>query len=149
VLTYLTDPATFGGLGLAVYRTFNSKWAFDSIYNNYIITPALKLGLFTSKILDRGVVELLGPHGLSVSLYNSSRQLATWGNTSQTQDTGTISTYGLFIFIGAISLTLLLFAPIYSGDEFAVTSLGSIRLVLLYGAAFFYITSPYTRPLTQ
>jgi NADH-ubiquinone oxidoreductase chain 5 len=25
VLTYLTDPATFGGLGLAVYRTFNSK----------------------------------------------------------------------------------------------------------------------------
>lgn len=145
VLTYLTDPGTFGGLGLAVYRTFNSKWAFDSIYNNYIITPALKLGLYTSKILDRGVVELLGPHGLSVSLYNSSGQLATWGNTSSTQDMGTISTYGLFIFIGAISLTLLLFAPWPLSQGFgegsAVTSLGSIRLVLLYGAAFFYIAA--------
>ena len=25
VLTYMTDPATFGGLGLAIYKFFNSK----------------------------------------------------------------------------------------------------------------------------
>lgn len=99
----------------------------------------MTLGLYTSKVLDRGVVELLGPHGLSVSLYNSSRQLST-------ADTGTISTYGLFIFIGAISLTLLLFAPVIpsiggQGSDTATSSLGDIRLVLLYGAAFFYLGS--------
>lgn len=102
----------------------------------------MTVGLYTSKVLDRGVVELLGPHGLSVSLYNSSRQLST-------ADTGTISTYGLFIFIGAISLTLLLFAPFMPafggqgmGTATAHSSFGTdIRVVLLYGAAFFYLGS--------
>jgi NADH-ubiquinone oxidoreductase chain 5 len=107
------------------------------LYNKYIIGPALSLGLSTSKILDRGVIELLGPHGLSQSLYTSSRQLASI-------DTGVISTYGLFIFIGAISVTLLLFAPFLpalsgQADESTVSYFNDIRIVLLYGAAFFYI----------
>lgn len=108
------------------------------LYNKYIISPALSLGLSTSKVLDRGVIELLGPHGLSQSLYTSSRQLASI-------DTGVISTYGLFIFIGAISVTLLLFAPFLpelSGqvDESMMAYFSDIRVVLLYGAAFFYLT---------
>jgi NADH-ubiquinone oxidoreductase chain 5 len=108
------------------------------LYNKYIISPALSLGLSTSKVLDRGVIELLGPHGLSQSLYTSSRQLASI-------DTGVISTYGLFIFIGAISVTLLLFAPFLpelSGlqtDGSMMAYFGDIRVVLLYGAAFFYL----------
>lgn len=93
----------------------------------------MTLGLATSKVLDRGVIELLGPFGLSQTLYSSSRQLAS-------VDTGVISTYGLFIFIGAISLTLLLFAPIFGGESM-LAYLGDLRLVLLYGAAFFYIGS--------
>jgi len=110
------------------------------LYNKYIISPALSLGLSTSKVLDRGVIELLGPHGLSQSLYTSSRQLASI-------DTGVISTYGLFIFIGAISVTLLLFAPFlpelsggaYAVDESMIAYFSDIRVVLLYGAAFFYL----------
>lgn len=56
-----------------------------------------------------------------------------------------ISTYGLFIFIGAISVTLLLFAPFLpelSGqtDESTLAYFSDIRVVLLYGAAFFYLT---------
>jgi NADH-ubiquinone oxidoreductase chain 5 len=59
-------------------------------------------------VLDRGVIELLGPYGLSQSLYGSSTRLAS-------ADTGSISTYGLYIFVGAVSLTLLLFAPLVTG----------------------------------
>lgn len=70
----------------------------------------MHLGLLTSKILDRGVIELIGPYGLSQSLYGASSRLAS-------ADTGSISTYGLYIFVGAISLTLLLFAPVLSGVE--------------------------------
>ena len=64
----------------------------------------------TSKVLDRGVIELIGPHGLSQSLYGASSRLAS-------ADTGSISTYGLYIFVGAIAITLLLFAPALSGTE--------------------------------
>ena len=95
----------------------------------------------TSKVLDRGVIELLGPYGLSESLYGSSTRLAS-------ADTGSISTYGLYIFVGAVSLTLLLFAPLL-GTEGASTDSSSfmsyisrdLRIVLLYGAAIFYIPS--------
>jgi NADH-ubiquinone oxidoreductase chain 5 len=92
--------------------------------------------LLTSKVLDRGVIELLGPFGLSQSLYGSSTRLAS-------ADTGSISTYGLYIFVGAITLTLLLFAPLlnYTSDGSFLTSLGDLRVILLYTAALFYISS--------
>jgi len=90
------------------------------------------LGLQTSKVLDRGAVELLGPYGLSQSLYGSSQQLAS-------ADTGIISSYGLYLVIGAISLTLLLFAPMLAGTDSALASLSDVRVVLLYAAAIFYL----------
>lgn len=100
-----------------------------------MIEPALAVGLYTSKILDRGVIELLGPFGLSESLYGASTRLAS-------ADTGSISTYGLYIFVGAIALTLLLFAPALSGvDSVLATQASTVRLLLLYGAAVFYMTS--------
>ena len=97
--------------------------------------PALHLGLYTSKIIDRGVIERIGPYGLSQSLYNASSRLAS-------ADTGSVATYSLFIFIGAISLILLLFIPALS-DQYSVLSTqnSNIRLVLLYGAALFYMTN--------
>lgn len=130
VLVSLTESR----LGLATYKFFNSKWAIDVIYNRYIIEPALGLGLQTSKVLDRGAVELLGPFGLTQSLYGSSLRIAS-------ADTGVISTYGLFIFIGALSLTLILFAPVLGP---MISGLGDIRVVLMYAAALFYIVQPST-----
>jgi len=62
--------------------------------------------------------------------------IQTYGNA----DTGVISTYGLFIFIGAISVTLFLFAPFLpalSGQSSAYFN--DLRVVLIYGAAFFYL----------
>lgn len=100
----------------------------------------------TSKILDRGVIELLGPFGLSQSLYGSSTRLAS-------ADTGSIASYGLYIFVAAISLTMLLFAPVilgtFSSDamqqlDSMFSQFGDVRMVLLYGAALFYMTGAYT-----
>jgi NADH-ubiquinone oxidoreductase chain 5 len=128
-------------LGLATYRFFNAKWGIDIIYNRYVIEPALQLGLLTSKILDRGVIELLGPFGLSESLYGSSTRLAS-------ADTGSVSAYGLYIFVGVIAITLLLFVPMLTGanqetlnPQLTEGVFGDIRVVLLYGAALFYMTS--------
>jgi NADH-ubiquinone oxidoreductase chain 5 len=122
VLVSLTETS----LGLAIYRFFNAKWAIDIVINRYVIEPALHLGLLTSKVLDRGVIELLGPHGLSQSLYNSSARLAR-------PDTGSISAYGLYIFIGVVALLLLLFVPT------ALQQSLNFSLVLVLGAALFYL----------
>lgn len=87
-------------LGYAVYAFLNSKYHFDVLYNKYIIGAALSLGLTTTKVLDKGVIEMIGPFGLSESLYQSSNKVALL-------DTGIITTYGLYIILGMITLCTL------------------------------------------
>ena len=106
-----------------MYTFFNGKYFVDVIYNNYIINNALGFGLVTSKVLDRGLVEKVGPFGLTGSFYNTSRQLATL-------DSGIITSYALYIILGFISLTLLLFVPVLT--EGGGTGLGDLRLVFLF-----------------
>jgi NADH-ubiquinone oxidoreductase chain 5 len=64
-------------LGYTVYTLLNGKYHFDVLYNRYLINGALSLGLVTSKVLDKGIIELIGPFGLTESLYNSSRKIAS------------------------------------------------------------------------
>jgi NADH-ubiquinone oxidoreductase chain 5 len=89
--------------------------------------------MVTSKILDRGAIELLGPFGLTNSLYGGSRQIAAF-------DTGIVTQYALYIMIGLISITLLLFVPILSG--ISLDNIGDLRLILLYGASLLFIAMP-------
>ncbi|KAH0825644.1 various chains-domain-containing protein, partial [Lanmaoa asiatica] len=63
----LTDSA----LGKKIYTFLNSKYFFDVIYNYYIISAGLLTGNTISKVLDRGVIELLGPYGLASVLENT------------------------------------------------------------------------------
>lgn len=52
-------------LGYFIYSFFNKKWFFDIIYNYYFVQSILNFGYnITFKLLDRGVIELLGPTGL-------------------------------------------------------------------------------------
>jgi NADH-ubiquinone oxidoreductase chain 5 len=100
----------------------------DIIYNRFIIEPALSIGLQTSKVLDRGVIELLGPYGLSNSIYYSSTRLSSL-------DTGSISTYGLYIFVGLVSLVAMLFLPFILHFSF------NFGLIIVLSAGLFYIPS--------
>jgi NADH-ubiquinone oxidoreductase chain 5 len=48
------------------YVFFNKKWFFDRIYNQIISQKLLNIGYFFSyRIVDRGVIELIGPYGLT------------------------------------------------------------------------------------
>ena len=105
-------------IGYMMYTFFNGKYFFDVIYN-HLIKQSLGLGLVTSKLLDRGLIEKAGPFGLTHSFQQSSQQIASL-------DTGIITSYALYIILGFISLTLLLFVPELSG----VT--GELRFVLLF-----------------
>jgi NADH-ubiquinone oxidoreductase chain 5 len=62
----------------------------------------LKLGDHTTKVLDKGSIELLGPLGLEKGLLILSKKIASF-------DTGVITTYALYILIGLIFYILILF----------------------------------------
>ena len=81
-------------------------------------------------MLDRGAIELLGPFGLTNSVYGGSHQIAE-------MDTSRVTDYALYIMIGLISITLMLFVPILSG--LTLDNIGDLRLILIYGASLLFI----------
>lgn len=116
-----------------VYTFLNGKYLFDVIYNQYIIAAGLKLGYTISKVLDRGVIELVGPYGLANTFNNTGINIAKL-------DTGVVTTYSLYITLGLLSLLFLVFAPILLADTSINGALGStvlseIRLIIIYLSA--------------
>ena len=106
--------------GRTLYQFFNGKYFFDVIYNHYIINAGLFLGYTLSKVLDRGAIELIGPHGLSMSLSTGSNDIARL-------DTGSLTSYALYLMLGLVGLTFILFSPKLLGD-----TMSDPRLVLVF-----------------
>jgi len=53
-------------IGKKLYNFFSKKWFFDKVYNEYITQSLFKFSYNTSyKLVDRGIIEILGPMGLS------------------------------------------------------------------------------------
>ena len=56
----------FSFLGKKIYNFLNKKWFFDKVYNELIGQFSFKFGYNVSyKIIDRGIIEMFGPMGLS------------------------------------------------------------------------------------
>jgi len=124
-------------IGRKVYTFLNGKFLFDVVYNNYIVGAGMKFGYTISKVLDRGVIELLGPHGLANVFYNT-------GNNISKLDTGVITTYSLYITLGLLSLLFLVFAPVLIDTS----ALSEIRLIIIYIASALLILSPSKQNIT-
>lgn len=119
---------TSNSLGRKLYTFLNGKYLFDVVYNNYIIGLGLQLGYNISKVLDRGVIELVGPYGISNALNNTGMRIAKL-------DTGVITTYSLYITLALLSLIFLVFSPLLID-----TSLfNEIRLVIIYISALILV----------
>lgn len=86
-----------------IYTFLNGKFLFDVIYNKYVISKGLKLGYDITKFLDRGLIETMGPYGLSHGAYTMARQLSAL-------DTAVITTYALYISLGILSLIFVAFS---------------------------------------
>lgn len=87
-------------LGYNIFGFFNQRFLIEMFYNKYITGLVLKLGGQTTKILDKGSVELLGPFGLEKGLVVLSKNIASL-------DTGIITSYALYILIGLIFYILM------------------------------------------
>ena len=118
-------------LGKIIYTFLNGKYLFDVIYNYYFVGFGLQLGYNISKILDRGVIELVGPYGISSALTNTGINISKL-------DTGVITTYSIYITLSLLSLLFIVFAPILIDTSL----LSELRLIIIYFAALFVVLSP-------
>jgi NADH-ubiquinone oxidoreductase chain 5 len=113
-------------IGYNIFSFFNQRFLVESLYNIYISGIVLKLGGQTTKIMDKGSVELFGPYGLEKRLVNISKSI---GNLS----TGIVTSYALYILLGLIFFISILYLP-RQPDNFIEL------LIIIFG--FIYIKSP-------
>jgi NADH-ubiquinone oxidoreductase chain 5 len=90
----------FSRVGYNIFSFFNQRFFIELLYNKYITGLILKLGGQTTKVLDKGSVELLGPFGLEKGLLVLSRNISNL-------DTGVITSYALYILVGLIFYILI------------------------------------------
>ena len=107
----------FSRLGYNIFGYFNQRFLIELFYNTCITNPILNFGGQTTKVIDKGVIEELGPSGLSKVLNKSSKAF-------EFKETN-IPNYALFI---AISLVLLI-ASLFYGINLMLFPL----VILLFG----------------
>lgn len=128
IITSFIESPMFFGINKKIYNLFNSKYYFDVIYNNYIFNSGFKLGYVISKQFDRGAIELVGPHGLSSSIYRLSNNLSKL-------DTGIITSYALYITLGLLFFICVLFSSFILDVNFNYMT----RLIILFTFTTYFI----------
>ena len=111
--------------GASIYAFFNQRYWVELIVNKFIVLKGLSLGYVFNKQLDRGAIELIGPHGVVTGLSSVSGLISKL-------DTGIITNYALYILLGLISfISLVFFAPIDPQGE-SIKAAQYSQLFILY-----------------
>jgi NADH-ubiquinone oxidoreductase chain 5 len=103
-------------IGYFTFGFFSQRFLVELLYNNYIVNFILNLGGQTTKIMDKGSIELIGPYGLEKALVSLSKTITTF-------NTSIVTTYALYILIG---LSTYLFSIM-----FGETNINIILLIIL------------------
>jgi NADH-ubiquinone oxidoreductase chain 5 len=82
--------------GYNIFSFFNQRFLVEMYYNRYVSGTVLNLGGQTTKVLDKGAVELFGPFGLEQQFTNLSKKI-------DSLSTGVVTNYALYILIGLIA----------------------------------------------
>lgn len=96
-------------VGRNSYVFLNRRWFFDRLQNDLIASVVLRLGYDTTyKIVDKGVIEIVGPKGLSFLTMSFSKQVSNL-------QSGLVHQYAFIMFIGVtLFMTKLLLWPIFA-----------------------------------
>lgn len=104
-------------IGYNIFSFFNQRFLVEMFYNKYITNLVLKLGGQTTKVIDKGSIELVGPYGLERGLTSLSANISKL-------DTGVITSYALYILVG---LTFYILVPyMYTIDN-------NLLIVIIFG----------------
>ena len=115
-------------IGKNFYNFFNKKWFFDKVYNEYITQFFFKFSYSTSyKLIDRGIIEIFGPMGLTNVLSSNALILSRL-------QSGFLYHYTFLILItSTILLGIQKFWNIFGGvldvNLFAISIISSMFLI--------------------
>lgn len=85
-------------VGKTLYTFLNKRWFFDKVYNDFIGRAFLYFGYhYSFKLLDKGIIEILGPFGIMHTMKNLAKQV-------RKIQTGFIYHYALVMLIGLLFL---------------------------------------------
>jgi NADH-ubiquinone oxidoreductase chain 5 len=118
---YINAISVFNVLVYYVFSFLNQRALFEFYYNQFVSQTILNLGGQTTKFIDKGSVEYLGPYGLEVGLLYLSNKLSKL-------DTGLITYYALYIMSGFILYIYLISFEI--SNELLLIILISFLLIL-------------------
>jgi NADH-ubiquinone oxidoreductase chain 5 len=99
-------------------------------YNKYITNLVLNLGGHTTKVMDKGSVELMGPFGLEKALIKLSKDIS--GLSS-----GIVTVYALYILLGFM---FYLAVPYLAIDSWSII----ILVILMLFTTFSLVTHTVT-----
>jgi NADH-ubiquinone oxidoreductase chain 5 len=101
----------FTRFGYNIFGFFNQRFLVELFYNRFVTGLVLKLGGHTSKVLDKGSIELIGPFGLEKGLLVLSKNIASL-------ETGVITTYALYILTGLVFYILIFYLSLIDESLF-------------------------------
>ncbi len=62
-----------------VYTFFNSAWQFNYVINHFIVLNLLNFAhLVTYRVIDRGLLEIIGPNGISGLLIRLTQNISNF-----------------------------------------------------------------------
>nr|YP_667834.1 NADH dehydrogenase subunit 5 [Verticillium dahliae]ABC60431.1 NADH dehydrogenase subunit 5 [Verticillium dahliae] len=126
-LPNLVNSFKLSSLGYNIYGFFNQRFLVEFFYNKYIVNVVLNMGGQTTKILDKGSIEILGPFGLEKTLLNLSKIISGL-------NTGIVTNYALYILTGFVVYVSLYLSLGDSLDLFILVSLFSIIILVFYNS---------------
>lgn len=114
-------------LGYNIFGFFNQRFLIEFFYNKYIVNTILYLGGQTTKILDKGSIELCGPFGLEKGLLSSSKKISSL-------NTSIVTSYALFILIAFIGYIFIIFFSLigFNFNLFLLIFLVSLILITTF-----------------
>jgi len=108
-------------IGYNIFSFFNQRFLIELFYNRFITGIVLKLGGQTTKVIDKGSIEYLGPYGLEKGLLNISNNISKL-------NTGVITSYALYILVG---LVLYILFNLYTNGSISILVVAiSLSLIL-------------------
>jgi NADH-ubiquinone oxidoreductase chain 5 len=121
-MPYILINFKYTRLGYNVFGFFNQRFLIELFYNKYITNKVLKVGGLTTKIIDKGIVEKIGPYGSEQSILRLSKSISML-------DTNVVTSYALYILIGLIFYILIPHIFIIGKDLLILILFGLFTLV--------------------
>ena len=119
-------------IGKFLFFFLSKKWFFDNVYNHYISRSILLFGhKYSFKLIDRGLLELLGPFGLQNLMFLISKKI-------QLLQTGYIYHYAFTFFLGFLFCNYMIIFALWSDIDFLLSIIDFRAIIIVTVSLFIY-----------